>query len=151
MNIDPATAGMDAATLAQLDAVVRADIDAGKHFGATLLVARRGQIVHRANLGTTAPGRAAAEDDKYLLMSMSKAFTAVLVLRAIERGRFGLDTRVAELMPDFAAHGKVKATVAQLLCHTAGLPTAPVPAPLPLTAMGNLARTSKAINRLKPV
>jgi len=151
MNIDPATAGMDAATLAQLDAVVRADIDAGKHFGATLLVARRGQIVHRANLGTTAPGRAAAEDDKYLLMSMSKAFTAVLVLRAIEQGQFGLKTRVAELMPDFAAHGKIKATVAQLLCHTAGLPTAPVPAPLPLTAMGDLARTSKAINRLKPV
>ena len=69
---------------ASLDAAVQADIDAGLHFGASLLVARGGKVVHRANLGTVAPNRPAASDDRYLLMSMSKAFTAVLVLRAIE-------------------------------------------------------------------
>ncbi|HEU4439836.1 MAG TPA: hypothetical protein VFT36_11335, partial [Methylomirabilota bacterium] len=41
------------------------------NFGASLLVARGGKIVHRANLGTVAPNRPAAGDDRYLLMSMS--------------------------------------------------------------------------------
>ena len=129
---------MDEAALARLDAAVQADIDAGLHFGASLLVARGGNIVHRADLGTVAPNRPAASDDRYLLMSMSKAFTAVLVLRAIEHGRFRLDTRVDEVLPGFGVGGKEKATVQQLLCHTSGLPTALVPPPLPLSAIGDL-------------
>jgi len=143
--------GMDQAALARLDAAVQADINAGRHFGASLLVARRGNIVHRANLGTVAPNRPAASDDRYLLMSMSKAFTAVLVLRAIEAGRFQLETRVDEVLPGFGVGGKEKATIRQLLCHIAGLPSIPVPPPVPLSALGDLPRKAKAINRLKAV
>ena len=150
-TLKPSDAGMDEAALARLDAAVQADIDAGLHFGASLLVARGGKIAHRANLGTVAPNRPAASDDRYLLMSMSKAFTAVLVLRAIEAGRFQLDTRVDEVLPGFGVRGKKEATVQQLLCHTAGLPTVPVPPPLPLTAIGDLPRKAKAIKRLKAV
>jgi CubicO group peptidase (beta-lactamase class C family) len=142
-------AGMDAEALSRLGGPVRADIDAGRHFGASLLVARAGKVVYREDLGTVAPGRAAAAGDRYMLMSMSKAYTAVLALRAIEAGQFALETRVADLMPDFAVGGKAAATVYQLLNHTAGLPTAPVAAPLPLTAAGQLARHAKAINALK--
>lgn len=150
-TISPADAGMDEGALARLDASVQADIDAGRHYGAAMLVARGGKIVHRANLGTVAPGRAAARSDRYLLMSMSKAFTAVLVQQAIEKGRFNLDTRVANLLPGFERGGKETATVAQLLCHTAGLPTALVPPPVPLYAVGDLDRKAKAISRLKAV
>jgi len=131
---------MDEAALARLDASVQADIDAGRHYGASLLVARGGKVVHRANLGTVAPNRPAKSDDRYVLMSMSKAFTAVLVLRAIEEGRFKLDTRVDEVLPGFGYGGKEKATILQLLNHTAGLPTALVPPPIPLSAIGDLAR-----------
>jgi CubicO group peptidase (beta-lactamase class C family) len=136
---------------ASLDAAVQADIDAGVHFGASLLVARGGKVIHRANLGTVAPNRPARSDDRYLLMSMSKVFTAVLVLRAIEAGRFQLDTRVDDLLPGFGYGGKEKATILQLLNHTAGLPTALVPPPVPLSAIGDLARKMKAMNRLKAV
>jgi len=149
--LKPSDAGMDEAGLARLDAAVQTDIDAGLHYGASLLVARGGNVVHRANIGTVAPNRRAASDDRYLLMSMSKAFTAVLVLRAIEAGRFRLDTRVDELLPGFGVGGKEDATVQQLLCHTAGLPTVLVPPPLPLSAVGNLALKAKAITKLKAV
>jgi CubicO group peptidase (beta-lactamase class C family) len=142
---------MDEVALARLDASVQADIDAGRHFGASLLVARGGKIVHRANLGAVAPNRPSANDDRYLLMSMSKAFTAVLVLRAIEAGRFQLDTRVDEVLPGFGVGGKKDATVRQLLAHTAGLPTALVPPPLPLTATGDLPGKAKAIKKLNAV
>ena len=104
-TLKPSDAGMDEVALARLDASVQADIDAGRHFGASLLVARGGKIVHRANLGAVAPNRPSANDDRYLLMSMSKAFTAVLVLRAIEAGRFQLDTRVDEVLPGFGVGG----------------------------------------------
>lgn len=149
--LKPYDAGMDEAALTRLDASVQADIDAGLHFGASLLVARGGTIVHRANLGTVAPHRPAASDDRYLLMSMAKAFTAVLVLRAIETGRFQLETRVDEVLPGFGVGGKKSATVRQLLAHTAGLPTVLVPPPLPLTAIGDLPRKAKAIKKLKAV
>ena len=150
-TLRPSDAGMDEAALARLDASVQADIDAGRHYGASLLVARGGKVVHRANLGTVAPNRPAKSDDRYLLMSMSKAFTAVLVLRAIEEGRFKLDTRVDEVLPGFGYGGKEKATILQLLNHTAGLPTALVPPPIPLSAIGDLAQKMKAMNRLKAV
>jgi CubicO group peptidase (beta-lactamase class C family) len=150
-TLNPSDAGMDEAALARLDAAVQADIDKGRHFGASLLVARGGTIVHRANLGTVAPHRPAASDDRYLLMSMSKVFTAVLVLRAIEEGRFRLDTRVVEVLPGFGVRGKEEATISQLLCHIAGLPSVPVPPPVPLSALGDLARKAKAICGLTAV
>lgn len=150
-TLKPSDAGMDEAALARLDAAVQADIDAGLHFGASLVVARGGNIVHHADLGTVAPNRPAARDDRYLLMSMSKAFTAVLVLDAIEHGRLRLDTRVDELLPGFGVGGKEKATVQQLLCHTSGLPTALVAPPLPLTAIGDLPRKVDAICKLSAV
>jgi CubicO group peptidase (beta-lactamase class C family) len=121
------------------------------HFGASLLLARGGNILHRANLGSVAPNRPAASDDRYLLMSMSKVFTSVLVLRAIEQGRFRLDTRVDELLPGFGVKGKDKVTIQQVLCHTGGLPFALVPPPLPLSAVGDLARKAKAICKLRTV
>lgn len=148
---DPASVGMSPEGLARLDASIQGDIDAGKNYGAAVLVARGGRVVHRSFLGSVAPGRPTSASDRYLLMSMSKTYTALLVLRAIEQKRFELDTRVADLIPEFGAHGKGQATIAQLLCHTAGLPAAPVPAPLPLSAMGDLSRTAPAICALKPV
>lgn len=106
-------------------------------------------MVHRANLGTVSPGRPAAPGDRYLLMSMTKAFTAVVVHRWIEQGRFGLETRVDDVLPGFGVKGKENATIRQLLCHTSGLPTAPVPPPLPMTAGGDLPRKTKAIKALR--
>lgn len=149
--VDPAKAGMDAKALRKLDASIQADIDSGLIYGAAVMVARGGQVVHRSNLGEVAEDRPAAPGDKYFLQSMSKAFTAILVLRAIEEGRFDLDTPVAELWPAFGQHDKTTSTIAQLLSHTAGLPTAPVAPPLPQQAMGELHRAAEAIAALQLV
>jgi len=83
----------------------------------SILVARHGHVAYQASFGKVAPGRAPSGDDRYLLMSMSKAYTATLVLKAIDEGRFGLDTRIADLVPGFGALGKQRATLRQLLAH----------------------------------
>lgn len=149
--IPPAEAGLDVVALGRLSASVQSDIDAGRNFGAAILVARGGKIAYRANLGTVAPGRLAADGDRYCLMSMSKAYTAAIILRAIEEGRFTFDTCVDDILPGFGRRGKENATVYQLLNHTAGLPTALVPAPLPLTAFNDLAGRVEAIYNLPAV
>lgn len=148
-TVDPASVGLDATALEALDADIQKNIDAGRNFGASILVARGGKIAHRKTFGTVAPGRPTADDDIYFLMSMSKAFTATLVHQAIEAGRFTLDTRIAEIIPAYGCGGKEAGTIRQLLNHTAGLPAAPVAPPLPIQKMGHLAEHARAIEKLR--
>ena len=142
---DPAPVGLDEAALARLDAAIQGDIDAGLNFGASIIVARGGRIAHRRTFGTVAAERPAADDDLYLLMSMSKGYVAALTLKAIDEGRFSLDTRVADLVPGFGVAGKQNATIRHLLTHTAGLPFALLPPGLPLDKVGDLAAKTRAI------
>lgn len=142
---EPAAVGLDAGALARLDATIQGDIDARLNFGASVIVARGGQIAHRKTFGTVAPDRPAAADDRYLLMSMSKAYVAALTLKAVDEGRFTLDTRVDDLVPGFGAAGKQRATIRHLLTHTAGLPFALLPPGLPIDKVGDLAAKSRVI------
>ena len=130
---------------------VQADIDAGMHFGASLLVARGGNIVHRADLGTVAPNRPAASDDRYLLMSMSKAFTAVLVLRAIEEGRFRLAHASMRCFRASASAARRRPRFSSFFVTPPVGLSALVPPPLPLSAIGDLARKVDAISKLSAV
>jgi len=146
-NSNPASIGLDPTALQRLVAGIQADIDQGQTGAASFIVARGGKIGCREVLGNVAPGRAAAADDLYLLMSLSKSFAASLVLRAIDHGRFTLDTRAADVLPGFGAAGKQSITVRQLLSHTAGIfPALPPPPPLGFDDMGNLAKVVAAIS-----
>jgi len=131
-----------------LDRAIQADIEAGENYGASVLVARNGKVLHQRNYGDAAPGRKASGDDLYLMMSLSKAFTASMVLKAIDEGKFTLDTRVDDLLPGFGANGKQTATVFHLLNHTSGLPFALVPPPLGLDKAGNLSAKATALSHI---
>lgn len=64
-------------------------------------------------------------DDKWHLGSDTKAMTATLVARLVERGRLRWDTTVADVFPDLSAtfHPDMKGvTLLHLLSHRAGLP-----------------------------
>jgi CubicO group peptidase (beta-lactamase class C family) len=106
----------------RLAAAVEQDIRRGLYHGAVLDLRISGEPVWTAALGETdkAKGRRAQPDDLFLAMSVSKAFVAVTVLQAIDRGELELDTRVADLIPEFAAKGKQRATILHLLTHQAG-------------------------------
>ena len=58
--------------------------------------------------------------------SIGKGATATVAHVLVERGLFGYDTRVAELWPEFAAHGKDAVTVRHVLSHSAGVPGIPL-------------------------
>jgi CubicO group peptidase (beta-lactamase class C family) len=53
--------------------------------------------------------------------SISKLFTSIAVLQAVDDGEVQLDAPVAEYLPEFGVNGKQSITVQQLLTHTSGL------------------------------
>jgi CubicO group peptidase (beta-lactamase class C family) len=65
----------------------------------------------------------------FSLFSLTKAFTTVLTLRAIELGQFSLTTRVAEVIPEFGGGMREKINFFHLLTHTSGLPALWIPRP----------------------
>jgi len=62
-------------------------------------------------------------DSIFDLASITKVFTALLVLQQAERGRIDLTAPVATYLPEFTGGGKAAVTVAMLLTHTSGLPS----------------------------
>jgi D-alanyl-D-alanine carboxypeptidase len=58
-------------------------------------------------------------DSPFAIASITKTFTATLVMQLVERGRIGLDDPVSAYLPEIAAVEGV--TVRQLLQHTSGL------------------------------
>jgi CubicO group peptidase (beta-lactamase class C family) len=85
---------IDQSRLDHLKAVIEADVDAGAYFGLHLKVGRHGEVVFDEVIGAEdAEGRRPLRRDSvYSIFSTSKAFTNILILRAIEMGRFALTT-----------------------------------------------------------
>lgn len=78
-----------------------------------------------AGVADPATGRPVEPGTLFYNWSIGKAATATLVHRLIDGGAFTEDTRVAELWPEFARHGKETITVRQVLDHSAGVPGLP--------------------------
>ena len=56
------------------------------------------------------------------VFSSSKVLTSLVVAMLVDRGVLRYSTRVADIWPEYAAHGKGSTTVAQVMRHEAGLP-----------------------------
>jgi D-alanyl-D-alanine carboxypeptidase len=67
-----------------------------------------------------AAGRSLTKDSGFALASISKTFTAAVVLQLVEEGRLKLDAPVAPLLPAYRLNRRI--TVRMLLDHTSGLP-----------------------------
>ncbi len=95
---------MDQQRLADLQNVIRADIKAGLYHGAVIKVARAGEVALEAAIGAAdaAQTQPLALNSVFSIFSVTKAFTNVLVLRAIEQGRFALTTPICDLIPEFS-------------------------------------------------
>jgi CubicO group peptidase (beta-lactamase class C family) len=61
-------------------------------------------------------------DSIFDLASLTKVYTAILVLQLAEQGRIALDAPVRTYLPAFTGAGKDAVTIAMLLAHTGALP-----------------------------
>jgi uncharacterized protein YbbC (DUF1343 family)/CubicO group peptidase (beta-lactamase class C family) len=123
----PASAGMSAARLDRIDAVVEEAIARKECPGAVILVGRHGKVVFRKAYGNRAVEPAVEKmtvDTVFDMASLTKPVaTATSVMVLVEEGKIRLADRVAKLLPEFAAGGgeRDKVTVEELLTHRAGL------------------------------
>jgi CubicO group peptidase (beta-lactamase class C family) len=124
--------GIDEARLARVKERLENDVASERCHGASLLVARRGQIVldHTLGYADRAGGGKLASDAVFTSMSVGKQFTNVLVLALVERGALRLAAPVASVIPEFGQLGKERVTLYQLLTQTSGLQQA-IPAQPP--------------------
>jgi CubicO group peptidase (beta-lactamase class C family) len=81
-------------------------------------------LVVASGMADFSTGLSVTAQTSFLWFSVTKLFTAVEIMRLVERGRLRLDTPVASLLPQFqyANPYGVTVTVAHLLSHTSGLP-----------------------------
>jgi CubicO group peptidase (beta-lactamase class C family) len=95
---------------------------AGEENGAAVSVYHRGEKVVDLWGGSFDGGDAPYDDEALqLVFSTTKGITAIAAAMCVQRGWLAYDQPVATYWPEFAAHGKQDATVAQLLSHRCGL------------------------------
>ncbi|MEV6866411.1 serine hydrolase domain-containing protein [Streptosporangium subroseum] len=103
-------------------------VESGAERGVQVAVYRRGELLVDAVAGIADPetGRPFTSDTPVYSTSTGKGVTATVVHVLAERGALDYETPIAEVWPEFAAHGKKKATVRHALTHAVGVPGVPV-------------------------
>jgi len=133
----PESIGLSAAALQRMSDALRREIDKGTVPGATIMVARRGQIGWFDALGKQSPSQAAsmAQDTIFRVFSMTKPVVSVGIMMLLEEGHFLLDDPIAKFIPEFASQKvgvendgrldlvplKRPITIQDLLRHTSGI------------------------------
>lgn len=111
-------------------------VEGGVVRGASAAIWRGDEIVASHHAGIARAGHAVDDATLFALASVSKPFTAALVMRTIERHALSLDTPVVAIVPEFGGSDdpfdedalpqlealRDRITIRQLLCHVSGLP-----------------------------
>ncbi len=107
----------------KIDALVQQYV-ANKQFNGSVLVAEKGQVIFKkgygmANMEWLIPN---APDTKFRLGSITKQFTAMLIMQLVEKGTLTLAGHVTDYLPDYPKATGDKITIHHLLTHTSGIP-----------------------------
>ena len=70
-------------------------------------------------------GRRVTPETPFFSFSAGKVMTSLIAHLLVRTGAVGYDTPVAELWPEFGAHGKATATLRHVLTHSVGVPAMP--------------------------
>jgi len=105
----------------QIDSLITAYVDLGK-FSGTALVAHRGKILFEKSYGWKdfSAGSLNNSQTIYQIGSITKEFTATVILKLIVQRKLSLDDPLSKFYPDFPKGDSI--TIKHLLTHTAGIP-----------------------------
>lgn len=93
-------------------------------FDGSVLVAENGKVIYKSAFGLAnrewnIPN---TTDTKFMIGSISKPITAMLVLIQVQKGSIDLDKTISDYIPEFSKKNGSRVTVRQLLQHTSGMP-----------------------------
>src|SRR5687767_12916795 len=94
-------------------------------FNGSVLVAENGKVIYKkgvglANMEWSIPNSA---ETKFRLGSITKQFTATLILQLVDQGKVKLDGKLSDYLPAYRKDIGDKVTIHQLLNHTSGIPS----------------------------
>lgn len=95
-----------------------------KNFNGVVLVATNGQIDYLAGIGVSnrQAGTNMNPKTKFKIASITKTFTAVLILQLYQQGKIDLNTPFGKYYPTYKGDAKDKVTIQQLLTYSSGIP-----------------------------
>jgi CubicO group peptidase (beta-lactamase class C family) len=107
----------------QIDELMRRYVDNGQ-FNGTVLVADNGKLIFKkgygmANMEYSIPNTA---DTKFRLASLTKQFTATLIMQLVEQSKLRLEGKITDYLADYPKAAGDKITLHHLLTHTSGIP-----------------------------
>lgn len=107
---------------ARLAATVR-DYARRHEFSGTVLVQHKGKTIHRQSFGLAdrAFGVPITDETRFWVASITKAFTAVLILQLHEQGKLDLRATIRTYLPEYTGEGAARVTIHHLLTHTSGI------------------------------
>ena len=93
-------------------------------FNGTVLVADKGNVIYKKGFGLAdmewdIPNQ---PDTKHRLGSITKQFTAMLIMQLVEQGKLKLDVPITTYLPDYSKKNGDVITIHHLLTHTSGIP-----------------------------
>lgn len=93
-------------------------------FNGSALVAEHGKVIFQQGFGQANMewNIANQPDTKFRLGSISKQFTAFLIVKLAEEGKLKLDVPITTYLPDYPKTTGDKITIHNLLTHTSGIP-----------------------------
>ena len=108
----------------KIDALIRQYV-ANRQFNGAILVADKGKILIKkgygmANMEWNIPNTAST---KFRLASLTKQFTAMLIMQLVEQRKLKLNGNVTDYLPDYPKATGSKITIHHLLTHTSGIPS----------------------------
>ena len=107
----------------KLDKLLSAYAAYGK-FNGSVLVAEKGEVIYKKGFGLAdmewnVPNQ---PDTKFRLGSITKQFTAMLIMQLVEQGKVKLDAPISTYLPDYPKKNGDAITLHHLLAHTSGTP-----------------------------
>jgi CubicO group peptidase (beta-lactamase class C family) len=108
----------------QVQATIDEMVASGDEIGLQVAVVHEGRVVVDAVAGVAdqRTGEPVTPGTLFFAASTGKGITSSVVHVLAERGELAYDQRVADVWPEFGAHGKDAVTVADVLVHAAGVP-----------------------------
>lgn len=94
-----------------------------KQFNGVVLVATNGEIdfLSSTGIGNRQYGSVINTKSRFKIASLSKVFTAALVMKLAEEKRINLDDKMGKYLPNYQGEGKDKVTIHHLLTYSSGI------------------------------
>ena len=89
-----------------------------------MLIAQNGVVIFKKSFGLASrewnvPNQ---PDTKFQIASLTKQFTAMIVMQLVDQGKINLDGKISDYLPNYPKDKGSRITIQNLLSHTSGIP-----------------------------